>query len=73
MADIEAKTEVTGAVWKIVTEVGQTVEAGRHHHDHRVHEDGDPGDRRGWRDDPEVPGRREDAVSEGQVVALLTS
>ena len=28
MADIEAKTEVTGAVWKIVTEVGQQVEAG---------------------------------------------
>lgn len=28
MADIEAKTEVTGAVWKIVTEVGQRVEAG---------------------------------------------
>ena len=28
MAQIEAKTEVTGAVWKIVTEVGQTVEAG---------------------------------------------
>lgn len=28
MADIEAKTEVTGAVWKIVTEVGQKVEAG---------------------------------------------
>lgn len=28
MAEIEAKTEVTGAVWKIVTEVGQKVEAG---------------------------------------------
>jgi acetyl-CoA carboxylase biotin carboxyl carrier protein len=28
VADIEAKTEVTGAVWKIVTEVGQKVEAG---------------------------------------------
>jgi acetyl-CoA carboxylase biotin carboxyl carrier protein len=28
MADIEAKTEVTGAVWKIVTEVGQKLEAG---------------------------------------------
>lgn len=28
MADIEAKSEVTGAVWKIVTEVGQKVEAG---------------------------------------------
>jgi acetyl-CoA carboxylase biotin carboxyl carrier protein len=28
VADIEAKTEVTGAVWKIVTEVGQRVEAG---------------------------------------------
>ena len=28
MADIQAKTEVTGAVWKIVTEVGQRVEAG---------------------------------------------
>ena len=28
MADIDAKTEVTGAVWKIVTEVGQKVEAG---------------------------------------------
>jgi acetyl-CoA carboxylase biotin carboxyl carrier protein len=28
MADIEAKTEVTGAVWKILTQVGQRVEAG---------------------------------------------
>lgn len=28
MASLEAKTEVTGAVWKIVTEVGQKVEAG---------------------------------------------
>ena len=28
MADIEVKTEVTGAVWKIVTQVGQRVEAG---------------------------------------------
>jgi acetyl-CoA carboxylase biotin carboxyl carrier protein len=28
MADIEAKTEVTGAVWKIVTEVGQKLEPG---------------------------------------------
>ncbi len=28
MADIEARTEVTGAIWKIVTEVGQKVEAG---------------------------------------------
>jgi acetyl-CoA carboxylase biotin carboxyl carrier protein len=28
VANIEAKTEVTGAVWKIVTEVGQKVEAG---------------------------------------------
>lgn len=28
MADIEARTEVTGAVWKIVTEVGQKVEPG---------------------------------------------
>jgi acetyl-CoA carboxylase biotin carboxyl carrier protein len=28
VADIESKTEVTGAVWKIVTEVGQKVEAG---------------------------------------------
>jgi len=28
VADIEAKTEVTGAVWKIVTAVGQRVEAG---------------------------------------------
>ena len=28
MANIEAKTEVTGAVWKIVTEVGQRVQAG---------------------------------------------
>jgi acetyl-CoA carboxylase biotin carboxyl carrier protein len=28
MAEIEAKTEVTGAVWKIVTEVGQKLEAG---------------------------------------------
>ena len=27
-ADIEVKSEVTGAVWKIVTEVGQKVEAG---------------------------------------------
>lgn len=28
MADIKAKTEVAGTVWKIVTEVGQKVEAG---------------------------------------------
>jgi acetyl-CoA carboxylase biotin carboxyl carrier protein len=28
VADIEAKTEVTGAVWKILTTVGQKVEAG---------------------------------------------
>jgi acetyl-CoA carboxylase biotin carboxyl carrier protein len=28
VASLEAKTEVTGAVWKIVTEVGQKVEAG---------------------------------------------
>jgi acetyl-CoA carboxylase biotin carboxyl carrier protein len=28
VADIEARTEVTGAIWKIVTEVGQKVEAG---------------------------------------------
>ncbi|MBX9590632.1 MAG: acetyl-CoA carboxylase biotin carboxyl carrier protein subunit [Hyphomonadaceae bacterium] len=28
MADIEARTEVTGAVWKIVAEIGQRVEAG---------------------------------------------
>ena len=28
MADCEAKSEVTGSVWKIVTEVGQKVEAG---------------------------------------------
>ncbi|HWB45800.1 MAG TPA: acetyl-CoA carboxylase biotin carboxyl carrier protein subunit [Hyphomicrobiaceae bacterium] len=28
MADIEAKTEVTGAVWKIVTQVGQKLEPG---------------------------------------------
>jgi acetyl-CoA carboxylase biotin carboxyl carrier protein len=28
VANIEAKTEVTGAVWKIVTEVGQKVAAG---------------------------------------------
>ncbi|KAB2914301.1 MAG: acetyl-CoA carboxylase biotin carboxyl carrier protein subunit [Hyphomicrobiaceae bacterium] len=28
MAEIEAKTEVTGSVWKIVTELGQRVEAG---------------------------------------------
>jgi acetyl-CoA carboxylase biotin carboxyl carrier protein len=28
VANIEAKTEVTGSVWKIVTEVGQKVEAG---------------------------------------------
>jgi len=28
MAECEAKSEVTGSVWKIVTEVGQHVEAG---------------------------------------------
>jgi acetyl-CoA carboxylase biotin carboxyl carrier protein len=28
VAKIEARTEVTGAVWKIVTEVGQRVEGG---------------------------------------------
>lgn len=28
MAEIEARTDVTGAVWKIVTQVGQRVEAG---------------------------------------------
>jgi acetyl-CoA carboxylase biotin carboxyl carrier protein len=28
VADIEARTEVTGAVWKIVAEIGQRVEAG---------------------------------------------
>jgi acetyl-CoA carboxylase biotin carboxyl carrier protein len=28
VADIEAKTEVTGSVWKIITAVGQKVEAG---------------------------------------------
>lgn len=28
MADFEAKSEVTGSVWKIVTEVGQQIEAG---------------------------------------------
>ncbi len=28
MAELKAKTEVTGSVWKIVTEVGQKVEAG---------------------------------------------
>jgi acetyl-CoA carboxylase biotin carboxyl carrier protein len=28
VANIEARTDVTGAVWKIVTEVGQRVEAG---------------------------------------------
>lgn len=28
MAEVEAKSEVTGAVWKITTEVGQKVEAG---------------------------------------------
>lgn len=28
MAECEAKSEVTGSVWKIVTEVGQKVEAG---------------------------------------------
>ena len=28
MAECEAKSEVTGSVWKIVTEVGQQVEAG---------------------------------------------
>ncbi len=28
MAEYEAKSEVTGSIWKIVTEVGQKVEAG---------------------------------------------
>jgi acetyl-CoA carboxylase biotin carboxyl carrier protein len=28
MAECEAKSEVTGSVWKIVTEVGQKIEAG---------------------------------------------
>jgi acetyl-CoA carboxylase biotin carboxyl carrier protein len=28
VAEIEAKTEVTGAVWKIVTKVGQKLEPG---------------------------------------------
>lgn len=28
MADIEARTEVSGSVWKILAEVGQRVEAG---------------------------------------------
>jgi acetyl-CoA carboxylase biotin carboxyl carrier protein len=28
MAECEAKSEVTGSIWKIVTEVGQKVEAG---------------------------------------------
>ena len=28
MAELKAKTEVTGSVWKIITEVGQKVEAG---------------------------------------------
>jgi acetyl-CoA carboxylase biotin carboxyl carrier protein len=28
MAECEARSEVTGSVWKIVTEVGQKVEAG---------------------------------------------
>lgn len=28
MAECEAKSEVTGSVWKIVTELGQKVEAG---------------------------------------------
>lgn len=28
MADIQARAEVAGAVWKIVTEVGQRIEAG---------------------------------------------
>lgn len=28
MADIEARSEVAGSVWKIVTELGQRVEAG---------------------------------------------
>lgn len=28
VAELKAKTEVTGSVWKIVTEVGQKVEAG---------------------------------------------
>ncbi len=28
MAEIEARTEVAGSVWKILTEVGQRVEAG---------------------------------------------
>jgi acetyl-CoA carboxylase biotin carboxyl carrier protein len=28
MAECEAKSEVTGSVWRIVTEIGQKVEAG---------------------------------------------
>jgi acetyl-CoA carboxylase biotin carboxyl carrier protein len=28
MAECEAKSEVTGSIWKIMTEVGQKVEAG---------------------------------------------
>lgn len=28
MAELKAKTEVTGSVWKIVSELGQKVEAG---------------------------------------------
>ena len=28
MANYEARTDVTGAVWKIVTTIGQTLEAG---------------------------------------------
>ncbi len=28
MAEYEAKSEVTGSIWKIVTEVGQKLEAG---------------------------------------------
>ncbi|MDX2203894.1 MAG: biotin/lipoyl-binding carrier protein [Hyphomicrobiaceae bacterium] len=28
MADIEARTEVAGSVWKILAEVGQRIEAG---------------------------------------------
>ena len=73
MADIEAKTEVTGAVWKIVTEVGQKVEAGE---TIMIIESMKM----------EIPVIAEDggtiqkflieekmSVSEGQVVALLTS
>ncbi len=72
MADIEAKTDVTGAVWKIVTEVGQKVEAGdtimiiesMKMEIPVIAEDG--GTVRKFLVEEKAP------VSEGQVVALLT-